>query len=368
MRKFRALTGAVTIAFVLIVIGNLVIAAQDRPDQPDRKIDAANRAAVIDALLDELDSNYVFPETAKKMETRIRSLVEDGKYNGITSGIELADRLTKDLRAVSNDLHIGISFSYDPLPVRNNNAEPSAEERESRRKYMARVNYGFETVRRMDGNIGYIEFRGFFDPEGGADTVAAAMAFVANTDALIFDLRRNGGGDPAMVALICSYLFGKEKVHLNDLYWRPTNTTEEFWTLPEKVKAPRYVGKDVYVLTSSYTFSGAEEFTYNLKNLKRAKIIGETTGGGAHPGSVVRLSEHFRAFIPTGRAISPITHTNWEGTGVTPDIPVSKDLALDTAYKLALEKSLKSATEDEQKRALKQLIDQTAQKMAKAGS
>src|SRR5215203_2477633 len=131
---------------------------------------------------------------------------------------------------------------------------------------------------------------------------------------------------------------GPEPVHLNDLYWREGNRTDEFWTKKE-VAGKRYLNKDVYVLTSKRTFSGAEEFTYNLKNLKRATIIGETTGGGAHPGGGFRISEHFGMFVPTGRAISPITKTNWEGTGVTPDVAVPADEALHVARITALKKS-----------------------------
>jgi C-terminal processing protease CtpA/Prc len=165
------------------------------------------------------------------------------------------------------------------------------------------------------------------------------MNFINGTDALIIDMRKNGGGNPAMVALVCSYLFGPEPVHLNDLYWREGNRTDEFWTKKE-VAGKRYLNKDVYVLTSKRTFSGAEEFTYNLKNLKRATIIGETTGGGAHPGGGFRINEHFGVFVPTGRAISPITKTNWEGTGVTPDISVPADQALLVARLMALKKTL----------------------------
>ena len=201
------------------------------------------------------------------------------------------------------------------------------------------MNHGFTKVERLPGNIGYIDFRGFMDPDLAADTVAAAMNFVNGTDALIIDMRNNGGGNPAMVAFVCSYLFGPEPVHLNDLYWREGNRTDEFWTRKE-VPGKRYLNKDVYVLTSKRTFSGAEEFTYNLKNLKRATIIGETTGGGAHPGGGFRINEHFGMFVPTGRAISPITKTNWEGTGVTPDIDVPADQALVVARLMALKKSL----------------------------
>jgi len=189
----------------------------------------------------------------------------------------------------------------------------------------------------MQGNIGYIKLDGFYDPEAGAEIAAAAMTFISNAESLIFDLRQNGGGDPGMVALISSYLFGYEPVHLNDLYWRKEDKLEEFWTKPNPA-GKKFGNKDVYVLTSSYTFSGAEEFCYNLKNLKRATIVGETTHGGAHPGSRIRLNEHFYVFVPRGRAINPITKTNWEGTGVVPDIQVPKEQALKTAYLMALKK------------------------------
>ena len=171
------------------------------------------------------------------------------------------------------------------------------------------------------------------------------------------------GGNPAMVALICSYLFGPEPVHLNDLYWREGNKTEEFWTRKE-VAGKRYLNKDVYVLTSKRTFSGAEEFSYNLKNLKRATIIGETTGGGAHPGGGFRISEHFGMFVPTGRAISPITKTNWEGTGVTPDISVPANQALLVARVMALKKSLTTLSQPDFKAGVEDEIQKLEKELA----
>jgi C-terminal processing protease CtpA/Prc len=271
--------------------------------------------------------------------------------------------LTADLQSVSKDKHLRVRFSPNVIPVRKEKTEPTEAEKAEFERFNRRVNFGFEKVERMQGNIGYIDLRGFNDPEAGADTVAAAMNFVANTDALIFDLRQNGGGDPAMVALICSYLFGDQPVHLNDLYWRKENKTDEFWT-KASVAGRKYGARDVYVLTSSRTFSGAEEFSYNLKNLKRATVIGETTGGGAHPGGMVRLSDHFGAFVPIGRAISPITRTNWEGTGVEPDIKVPKEQALKTAYLIALKRSLERVTDDNLKNGLRQLIVENEKELA----
>jgi len=329
---------AITFCALAALQLNMVAFAQ-QPEQQDLTIDAATRTQVIDGILKRLNDSYVFPETAKKMEQAIRERLNNKEYDQITSSKEFATKLTSDLQAVSHDKHLRVRYSFDPIPDRGPRREPTAEEREQEKRDLTWMNHGFTKVERLPGNIGYIDFRGFMDPDLAADTVAAAMNFVNGTDALIIDMRYNGGGNPAMVAFVCSYLFGPEPVHLNDLYWREGNRTDEFWTRKE-VPGKRYLNKDVYVLTSKRTFSGAEEFTYNLKNLKRATIVGETTGGGAHPGGGFRINEHFGMFVPTGRAISPITKTNWEGTGVTPDVAVPADQALLVARLMSLKKSL----------------------------
>ena len=335
------LKSVMTRVFIAVAALALTVttALAQQPEQPDLTIDAATRTKVIDGILKRLNDSYVFPEVAKKMEQSIRERVSNKEYDQITSAKAFATKLTEDLQAVSKDKHLRVRYSNQVIPERGPQREPTAEEREQNKRELTWMNHGFSKVERLPGNIGYLEFLNFLDPELGADTVAAAMNFITNTDALIIDMRQNGGGDPAMVALVCSYLFGPEPVHLNDLYWREGNRTDEFWTKKE-VAGKRYLNKDVYVLTSKRTFSGAEEFTYNLKNLKRATIIGETTGGGAHPGGGFRISEHFGMFVPTGRAISPITKTNWEGTGVTPDVAVPADQALLTAQIMALKKAL----------------------------
>jgi hypothetical protein len=344
-----------------------VPAQQGPPEQPDTTIDAAARKETIESLLKKLKESYVFPETASKMDEAVRARLARGEYEQLTSAKQFAERLTADLREVCHDKHLGVRYSYRPVPQQNGRQEPTAEEREQMRRVGERINYAFQKVERLPGNIGYIDFRGFFPPDAGAaETVAAAFNFVANTDSLIIDLRQNGGGDPKMVALICSYLFGAEPVHLNDLHWREGagERVEEFWTLKE-VAGKRYT-KDVYVLTSGRTFSGAEEFANNVKTLKRARLVGETTGGGANPGDSVRLSEHFAAFIPTGRAVNPVTKTNWEGTGVEPDVKVPADQALQTAQTLALKKAAEGASDDGLKGDIQRRIEALQQEMGEA--
>ena len=159
------------------------------------------------------------------------------------------------------------------------------------------------------------------------------MQVIKNTDAIIFDLRKNDGGSPDMVQYICSYFFGK-KTHLNSLYWRKGNRTQEFWTL-DKLPADRMPNVPLFVLTSHYTFSGAEEFAYNFKTRKRAVIVGENTGGGANPGGPIEINKYFSINVPTGRAINPITQTNWEGIGVVPDVKTVASKALTKAHLLA---------------------------------
>jgi C-terminal processing protease CtpA/Prc len=329
---------------------------------PDKTIDAAARTAVIDNLIKELDEGYVFPEVAKKMGTDLRKRQAAKEFDSITSAQAFSKKLTDDLQAISRDKHLRVRYSADPIPVRTQRNEPTEAEREQNRWFTRRINFGFERVERMNGNIGYIDLRGFSDHEAGAETVAAAMKFLEHADAIIFDLRQNGGGNPDMVALISTYLFGDKPVHLNSLYFRPADRTDDFWTKPELAKV-KFPNKDVYILTAKRTFSAAEEFTYNLKNLNRATIVGETTGGGAHPGGMQRLHEHFAVFVPSGRAINPISRTNWEGTGVEPDIKVPKEQALKVAYLAALKKSLATMKDENVKNGLKQLIEEAQKEL-----
>jgi hypothetical protein len=296
-------------------------------------LDAAMRAKVIAGIDEDLAKYYIDPAVAKQMSDAIDAHEKAGDYNSITDGDAFAERLTKDMRAVSNDKHLGVSFSPFKAPPRH---EPTPEERARREKQLLHDNCGFRKLEILPGNIGYVKFDGFFPADVCAPTVVAAMNFVAHTDAVIFDVRQNGGGDPVMVSFIASYLFD-HPTHVNDLYNRGEDETHQYWTAAY-VPGDRIADQPVYVLTSKRTFSGAEEFTYDLKTQKRATIVGETTGGGAHPVSGHTVEDYFMIGVPWGRPINPVTKKDWEGTGVEPDVKVPADDALTTAEKLATEK------------------------------
>ncbi|MCZ6595789.1 MAG: S41 family peptidase [Bacteroidetes bacterium] len=332
------------VVIALLILLTTVARAQDSATN----LTPMEQKTVVDSIGNKLKANYVFPEVADKMAERIKNNLQKGDYNSIIDPQEFAGKLTDDLRAVSNDKHIRVMFAPKRIAEHKQmvTAEDSLKFRNSYIANLKRNNFGFKEVKILEGNIGYLDLRSFSDTQYASETAVAAMNFLSNTDAMIIDLRHNGGGSPAMIQLITSYLFESEPVHLNNFYWRPTDRNTQTWTLPH-VPGKRSPDVPVYILTSSSTFSAAEEFCYNLKNLERATLIGETTGGGAHPGGTQTATDRFTIWIPTGRAINPITNTNWEGTGVTPHIEVKADEALVTAQIKALEGLINKSDNEE---------------------
>ena len=349
MNKYKTLISMVCTFFV-----NFSVFAEDQASTVDKK----EQTEVIEAISKQLQDNYIFPKVANKMATHIRKQHKKGKYKKLLKPKEFANQLTKDLLSISKDKHIRVMFN--PEAIARQNQAVSAEEQETLRqnhiKQAKKNNFGFNEVKILNGNIGYLDLRSFSDTSYASETAVAAMNFLSNTDSMIIDLRQNGGGSPAMIQLITSYLYDGEPVHLNNFYWRPTDLHTQTWTLPH-VPGKRSPDTPVYVLTSNRTFSAAEEFSYNLKNLKRATLIGETTGGGAHPGDTVNATERFQVWVPSGRAINPITKTNWEGTGVEPHIQVDQTDALNTAQIKALEVLIENSTNKESKYTYEWALD-----------
>jgi hypothetical protein len=306
----------------------------------DIQLDAVARQKTIEAIKEKLTEYYVYPDVAAKMIAAMEEHQKKGDYNSIADGYQFADTLGNDLRAVSHDQHLFVAYNPFTLPDHGNPSsgphEPGPVEQERFRAMLERQNCTFSKVEILDHNIGYMKFGAFPPPEICGPTVVAAMSFVAHTNALIFDLRDNHGGSPEMVDFMVSYLFS-HSTHINDLTNRHDNDTHQFWTLPW-VPGSRFADQPVYVLTSHSTFSGAEEFTFDLKTQKRATIVGETTGGGAHPVQGLPAGDHFTIGVPFGRPINPVTKGDWEGNGIEPDVKASAADALATAEKLAAEK------------------------------
>jgi hypothetical protein len=305
--------------------------------ETDTLIDADTRRAVVEGVAQTLEANYVFPAIGRAMSESLLTALDEHRYDHLDTPEALCDRLTADLQTISRDLHIRVRHNEEARSTGGSPDEYSPEDLARWTAQARSANFGFYEVKRLAGNVGYLDLRNFWDATlpGASETAVAAMNLLYHTDALIVDLRRNGGGSPSMIALITSFLVGPEPVHLNSFYERNGDKTRQSWTFPY-VPGPRTPDKPVYVLISNRTFSGAEEFAYNLKNLKRATIVGETTGGGAHPGGDISVTPHFRVFVPMGRPVNAISGTNWEGIGVAPDIAVPQEDALDQAHRLAL--------------------------------
>jgi hypothetical protein len=289
--------------------------------------DDVARARVIDQVVRILDRFHVDQKIGKTLSTAIRKRAARGDYRSLIYGDEFARKLTKDLREIGQDKHLEVRFSYFNQSAESSARNPVADSR------LRASNCGFEKAEHLRPNIGYLKFDFFGDPEICAPTASAAMNFLADSDALILDLRDNNGGMGGMGTFIASYFFA-ERTHLSDNFRRADNVTMESWTLPY-VPGRKFADKPVFVLISKRTFSAGEGLAYLLKDLKRATLVGETTVGGSGTIEFKPIDDHFTVVVPTGRVISPITKTDWAGTGVEPDVKVAADEALHTALKLA---------------------------------
>lgn len=293
----------------------------------DLRIDSAVRARTLTAAAALLDTFYVLPDVATRVADTLRARSARGAYRHEANGITFAMRLDDELAKLTHDKHLHVMYSVHPLPRDSpaasggTSSQRSPDDTRREQERLDAMNCGFAKVEVRPGNIGYVKVDMFADPMLCGATAATKMTAIAGTRALVLDLRENGGGEPAMVSYIASYLFDR-RTHLNDLWTRRTATTEEFWTR-DSIPGERFGGeKPVYVLTSSRTFSGGEEFAYDLQSLKRATVVGETTGGGAHPMASHRIDDHFMIAVPFARPVNPVTHANWESVGVAPDVKV----------------------------------------------
>jgi retinol-binding protein 3 len=323
-------------------------------------VDAGTRKAVLDELARKLESDYATPETARKLATSVRANEKSGAYRKITCAPELARQLTQDLFAVAHDKHLRVDYSFEPTPP-DAPGPPSRDEIRLLRKFNGLV----PKVEILDGNVGYMRVDGVPPLEASRDAVAAAFAFVHDTDALMIDDRGNHGGDPRTVALYVSYVSEGQPYLVNTFHWRD-GRVEEFKTT-ELGELSYGARKPVFILTSPETFSGGEELAYDLKVQKRGVVVGELTAGGANPGGPVSIGHQFVANIPNGQAVNPVTGGSWEGVGVKPNVEVPAAQALTKAHRLAVEQLLAEAHEPQQ-RPLLEAVAMKLQVIAEADS
>ena len=302
-------------------------------------MEQASQIQVLNDLKKSISEQYVLESKIPDILTALESLLSPTTHSQFKTHESFSNAIEDELKKF--DKHFSLTWS-DPAEVNKDQSTESFWHK------LARKNSGFNKVEILDGNVGYIDFWGFDRVNDESKRrVANVMSFVADTDAIIFDVRNNGGGSPRMVQLLSSYLF-KKRTLLNKIYWRYSDDTDEFWTL-RRIKGKKRPNVPVFILTSQDTFSAAEAFAYDLQSRERAIVVGESTGGGAHPMRFIDLGRGFKAGIPYGKTINPITKTNWEWIGVTPNIKTSKERAFDTAYHTALSRILNDSNNEFQK-------------------
>jgi retinol-binding protein 3 len=339
-RRVSGVCQFLTSAVVVSLMSVFALTAHGQEKQPG-VVDAQIRKEVLDDLATQLENRYVLPDMAKKLANTVRAKQKSKAYDSINSSTDLARALTDDLYAVARDKHLRVSFNLRPMSVGPGGLTP--------KEFNQRVrlhNGMIPKVEVLEGNVGYMRVNGVPSLEVARDSIAAAFAFLQRTDALIIDNRANGGGDPNTVALYMSYLSEREPYVVNRFHWRTNNRVEEFKTT-DLGKLTYGERRPVFVLTSAATFSGGEELAYDVQAFKRGVIVGEVTGGGANPGGPVALVHQFSVNMPGGRAVNPVTQTNWEGVGVKPDVPVPAEKALSKAHGLAIERLLADARDSE---------------------
>ncbi len=325
---------ALTLAAPVPALGQR--ASQEVDNRPDIAITAADRDFALRNLVRNIRDQHFSVKEGARIAAAIEREARGKKYAAITSGRQYAAMLTKDLRAISGDPHFLVDYFFRARPF----PTPAGSADEGSRQDFSLVNYGVRAAERLDGNIGYLRIDRFAPAREAGPVLQAAVAMLAATEALVIDLRHNGGGHGDTGSLLAGLLLD-EPARMTDIIRRDGVT--QTWT--PLVLTPRYTGP-VYILTSARTFSAAEAFAYNMQALGRAKIVGERSRGGANPVTRELLSPRFWAIIPVAQAWNPLTRGNWQGIGVKPDIDAPADVALAAAQRDAARSLIAKHSDD----------------------
>jgi hypothetical protein len=294
---------------------------------------ARDWSSEIETLVGQLTDYYIVPDVSAKVGVLLRAALNEGAFAGFTDEETFAKAVTEIMQSVNGDKHLYLAYRDLAIPPQ---ADPVLHDAAEDPLIAELDGHGIARIERLPGNVGLLELRRFYDPAHSGAAVAAAMNVVAGTDVLLIDLRRNTGGEPECVALVCSYLVDA-RTQLSGPYFPADDRMVQFWTSTHRTGAIFGGTKPIFVLTSSSTFSGAEALSYDLQQAGRAIVVGERTAGGANFHYPCRVSDHLVSAVPSGYPVNPRSGTNWEGTGVQPDVGVAADRAFETAYRAALE-------------------------------
>lgn len=325
----------------------LLVTLQNAKAQEKNSLQTKEKSEIITSIKTHLAESYIDLDLSKKMIIELDKNLKSNAYDKVTSPAEFSKKLTEDLQSVSKDLHLKVRFEPERIAQEKRiiSEEKKLEAEKKMAIQMAEINYGFTEAKILDGNIGYLNLRTFADIKYAEETATATMNFLSNTNAIIIDLRTNGGGVPSMMQLLSSYFFDETPVLLSDFYERKTDTKTQLYSFA-KVAGKRSTNKPIYILTSKQTFSAAEAFAYTLKHLDKAVVVGEITAGGANRTKRINLNDKFTISVPYMKSIHQITKTNWEGKGVQPNIETNEKEAFVYAYIDAINKTVKSNKND----------------------
>jgi len=305
---------------------------------------------IVDTICDRVEQGYVYADKGKNIADYLRTQFKTGVYNKHTDPKELAGVLTNDMRRVCYDGHLTVRFSA-PVPA---SSVPNTPSRTTSIPHKE-VNFNLKAAEILPGNVGYFRFDGFTDDEDVQPVLENALHFLERGQALIIDIRYNGGGSRRMVNLIESYLFDK-KTEMNAIIGRSGKDTARLFTDPAAAKGFT-LNMPVFILTSHKTFSAAEDFAYGMQSIHRAQTVGEASGGGAHPVQNSPIGYGLVLTVPFMRAYNPYTHKDWEGVGVIPDIHCTADSALEIALSKIYQQNIANSDTQEDKIRYKWLND-----------